>query len=229
MVGPVMAGFSGCTTGSCSTVAWRMASLTRTISPPLSASSATPSVSAFARTKNMPPQATSTVTVPSPATSTFASRWTANAGTFLNSTRVTLPSLQLALTRISPAGASSVSSVTGSCISMIPVSSRTVTTQMVLEPDMGGYSVCSKMMKPASASGWQGGTIALPHRPGLPRGSRSICKRMSSWRAAISCIFSNTLPPRSKGIPPVMTRPGSPSAWASTAWIIRVARMGALR
>ena len=44
---------------------------------------------------------------------------------------------------MSPAGASSVSSVTGSLIGSIPVSSRTVTTQIVFVPDMPGYSTCS--------------------------------------------------------------------------------------
>ena len=35
----------------------------------------------------------------------------------------------------------------------MPVSSSTVVTQMVLVPDMPGYSTCSMMTKPASASG----------------------------------------------------------------------------
>ena len=55
--------------------------------------------------------------------------------------------------RISPAGASSVSSVTGSTIGIMPVSSSTVATQIVLVPDMPGYSTCSMITKPASASG----------------------------------------------------------------------------
>ena len=58
-------------------------------------------------------------------------------------TAVTLPSWHAALTRISPAGASSVSSVTGSVIGSIPVSSRTVTTHIVFVPDIPGYSTCS--------------------------------------------------------------------------------------
>ena len=44
---------------------------------------------------------------------------------------------------MSPAGASSVSSVTGSVIGSIPVSSRTVTTHIVFVPDIPGYSTCS--------------------------------------------------------------------------------------
>ena len=50
----------------------------------------------------------------------------------------TRPAAQSARTRIRPAGASSTSSVTGSRIGSIPVSSSTVTTQIVLLPDMAG-------------------------------------------------------------------------------------------
>ena len=64
--------------------------------------------------------------------------WVANAGTLRNVTPVTLPSRQAALTRMSPAGDSSVSSVTGSVIGRRPVSSSTVTTHIVLVPDMPG-------------------------------------------------------------------------------------------
>ena len=82
------------------------------------------------------------------------SRWVANAGTLRNVTPVTLPPAQFARTRMSPAGASSAISVTGSCIGSIPVSSRAVTTQIVLVPDIPGYSTCSMITYPASASGW---------------------------------------------------------------------------
>ena len=44
---------------------------------------------------------------------------------------------------MSPAGASRASSVTGSRIGSIPVSSRTVTTHIVFVPDIPGYSTCS--------------------------------------------------------------------------------------
>ena len=67
----------------------------------------------------------------------------ANAGTFRKVTPVTLPSRHSAVTRMSPAGASSASSVTGSCIGSIPVSSSTVTTHIVFVPDIPGYSTCS--------------------------------------------------------------------------------------
>jgi hypothetical protein len=58
-------------------------------------------------------------------------------------TPVTLPPAQSAVTRISPAGASSVSSVTGSVIGNMPVSRSTVATHIVLVPDIPGYSTCS--------------------------------------------------------------------------------------
>ena len=67
----------------------------------------------------------------------------AKAGTLRNVTPVTFPSRHAALTRMSPAGASSVSSVTGSVIGSIPVSSSTVTTHIVFVPDIPGYSTCS--------------------------------------------------------------------------------------
>ena len=108
------------------------------------------------------------MTVPSVGTSIGASRWTAKAGTFRNVTAVTLPSSTSARTRISPAGASSVSSVTGSRIGSMPVSSSTVVTQIVLVPDIGGYSTCSMMTKPASASGWVGGRTTLQHSGRVP-------------------------------------------------------------
>ena len=43
--------------------------------------------------------------------------------------------------------------VTGSIMGSIPVSSSTVTTHIVLVPDIPGYSTCSMITKPASASG----------------------------------------------------------------------------
>ena len=91
----------------------------------------------------MPPNATSTVTVPRPGTSTCASRRSANAGTFVSSMLSTRPSRQAQRTSTTPAGASSRSTVSGSRSSTIPVSSSTVATQIVFEPDMSGYSVGS--------------------------------------------------------------------------------------
>ena len=62
------------------------------------------------------------------------------------------------MTSTTPPGASRRSTVSGSRISTMPVSSSTVVVQMVLEPDMAGYSVGSMMMKPASQSGRVAGT-----------------------------------------------------------------------
>ncbi len=83
------------------------------------------------------------MTVPRCGTSIGVSRWVANDGTFRNVTPVTLPSAQSAWTRISPAGDSSVSSVTGSVIGSIPVSRSAVTTHIVFVPLIPGYSTCS--------------------------------------------------------------------------------------
>ena len=58
----------------------------------------------------------------------------------------TCRSLQRAVTSTTPAGASSRSVVSGSRISTMPVSSSTVATQIVFEPDIAGYSVGSMMM-----------------------------------------------------------------------------------
>ncbi len=60
----------------------------------------------------------------------------------------------------------------------MPVSISTVTTQMVLVPDIGGYSTCSMITNPASASGFAGGRITLQFAAGYPRGSRSMRRRM---------------------------------------------------
>lgn len=96
----------------------------------------------------MPPEATSTVTVPTLGTSIGTSRWKAKAATFWSVTRVTLLFATLlfatsAWIRMRPPGASSPNSVTGSCIGIVPVSSRTVATHIVLLPDIGGYSMGS--------------------------------------------------------------------------------------
>jgi hypothetical protein len=119
-------------------------------------------------------------TAPTVGTSSITSRRTANAGTFSNVTPVTLPAATSQRTRINPAGASSTNSVTGSRGETMPVSSSTVATQIALLPDIAGYSVCSMITKPASASGWAGGRIRLQHMAGYPRGSRSSSRRRPS-------------------------------------------------
>jgi len=65
----------------------------------------------------------------------------------------------------------------------LPVSSSTVATQIVFVPDIPGYSICSMMTNPASASLSVGGRITLQLAAGYPRGSRSISlRRPSPWR-----------------------------------------------
>ncbi len=128
----------------------------------------------------MPPQATSTVTDPRCGTSIVLATCTAKAGTLRKVTLVTLPFEHSARTPTRPAGASSTRSVTGSRIGTMPVSSSAVATQIVLLPDMAGYSTCSMMTKPASASGRVGGRIRLQQTAGKPRGSRSIRLRRPS-------------------------------------------------
>jgi len=104
--------------------------------------------------------------VPIVGTSIVASRCVAKAGTLRKVTPVTLPPAQVARIRIRPAGASSVTSVTGSVIDSMPVSSRAVATQIVFVPDIPGYSTCSMITNPAAASGCVGGRITLAHRAG---------------------------------------------------------------
>jgi hypothetical protein len=166
MLTPAISGFSGWATGHCSRVAALIISPTRTRSRPSSGVIANPSGRASAIAYHMPPYATSTVTVPISGTSTGTSRCAAKAGTLRNVTPVTLPSATSARTPMRPAGVSSVSSVTGSTAGRIPVSSSTVTVQIVLLPDIGGYSACSMITKPASASGWVGGRTRLQHSAG---------------------------------------------------------------
>ncbi len=109
--------------------------------------------------------------VPTPATSSGASSFNAIAGTLRMVTPVTLPRSQAAVTSTGPAGMSSRNLVTGSTIGTMPVSSRTVTMHIVFEPDIGGYSVGSMTMAPATQSGRVGGTSRLTWRATEPRGS----------------------------------------------------------
>ena len=168
----------------------------------------------------MPPQATSTVTVPSPRTSTGVSRCVAKAGTLRKVTLRHLPPRTSASTAIRPAGVSSFRRVMGSVTFTMPVSISTVTVQMVLVPDIAGYSTCSMITNPASASGWFEGSTRLQFAAGYPRGSRSMRRRSPSAWSRRCVILSNMVRPGTSSTPPVMTRPGSPAACASTAVII---------
>ena len=120
-----------------------------------------PSAAASTTTKLSPPKAISTVNAPKLVVSSVASRRSANDGILQKRIRSTLPLLHSAVTRTSPPGASSVNSVSGSRMGKIPVSSSTVATQIVFEPDMGGTVSGSIMIKPMSAPGCLGGTSRL--------------------------------------------------------------------
>ena len=85
----------------------------------------------------------SAATVATPGISSGTSRCAAKAGTLRKVTEVALPCSTVARISIRPAGASSVNVVTGSVTSTMPVSMSTVATQIVLVPDMAGYSTCS--------------------------------------------------------------------------------------
>jgi hypothetical protein len=67
---------------------------------------------------------------------------------------------------IRPAGASSVNSVKGSFIGIMPVSRSAVATEIVLPPLITGYSDCSIMIYPALASGFLDGTMRLQQTGG---------------------------------------------------------------
>ena len=171
-----------------------------------------PSAAASAITKLSPPKAVSTVMVPSPSTSSGTAMRSAKAGTFLSVIDCALPLRHCAVTSISPAGASSTSLVSGSTIGTIPASSSTVATQMQLEPDMGGVSSGSMMMKPIWARGSLGGTSRFTCRKTPPLGSFSTkARRLPSEATKRDC--SQTVLPGGGATPPTITSPTSPSAW----------------
>ncbi|MNY68491.1 hypothetical protein D3C86_2062610 [compost metagenome] len=84
---------------------------------------------------------------------------------------------------------------------------------MELEPDMGGVSSGSMIMKAASASGCFGGTRRLTWRNTPPRGSLSTKLRRVSSRA-MKRLCSQIVSPGGGLMPPTITSPTSPSAWA---------------
>ena len=91
-------------------------------------------------------------------------------------------------------GASSRTTVSGSVIGTIPVSSKTVVVQIVFEPDMAGYSVGSMMMKPASQSGRVAGTTRFAWQATLPRGSRSSRLERVAFPLERSHLLEHGLP-----------------------------------
>ena len=94
----------------------------------------------------------------------------------------------------------------------MPVSSSTVAVQIVFDPDIGGYSVGSMMMKPASQSGRVAGTTRFAWQATLPRGSCSSSCRSPSPSRRSACICSKTVAPGGGSTPPVTTFPISPPA-----------------
>ena len=101
---------------------------------------------------------------------------------------------------------------------MIPASSSTVATQMQLEPDMGGVSSGSMMMKPIWAAGFFGGTSRFTCRKTPPRGSFST-KARSLPSLAMKRDCSHTVAPGGGATPPTITSPTSPSAWQPITWM----------
>ncbi len=77
----------------------------------------------------------------------------------------------------------------------MPVSSSTVATQIAFEPDIGGVSSGSMMMKPIAASGRFGGTSRLTWRKTPPRGSFS----RKSRKRAVAGDPARLLPERGAG------------------------------
>ena len=85
--------------------------------------------------------------------------------------------------------------MTGSRIGSIPVSSSTVVTQIVFVPDMPGYSTCSMITKPASASGTRGRQeqVAVGRRI-----AARLAQHAPAQAVAVACrcvIFSNMVCP----------------------------------
>src|SRR5579872_2245650 len=169
----------------------------------------------------------STLSGPRPATSSGASSRSANEGTFSIVMRSALPSRHSAATAMRPPGASRVKRVSGSRIGRMPASSSTVATQMAFEPDIGGVSSGSMMMKPIAAFGSLAGTRRLTCRKTPPRGSfRRKFRNVPSLAMKRDC--SHKVPPGGGGTPPTMTSPTSPSAWQLTTWMILDARIRGL-
>ena len=159
-----------------------------------------------------------------PSTSSGAASLAANDGTLVTVMRSALPLRHSATTSIRPPGASSVMRVCGSVIGMMPLSSSTVATQIEFEPDIGGVSSGSMMMKPMSASGFLGGTSRLTCRNTPPRGSLRT-KFRSVWSRAMKRLCSQMVSPGGGATPPTITSPTSPSAWQLTTWMILVVRI----
>ena len=119
----------------------------------------------------------------------------------------------------SPPGASNVISVIGSCMGIIPVSSKTVATQIEFEPDIGGVSSGSIIINAASANAFFGGTNKFTCLNTPPLGSLSTKFRKVA-SCAIQVRWSQIVSPGGGKTPPTITSPTSPSAWHETICMI---------
>ena len=147
----------------------------------------------------------------------------AKHGTLVNSTDSQRPSRHVARASTTPPGASSRTTVSGSCIGSMPVSSSTVVVQIVLEPDIGGYSVGSMMMKPASQSLALRGDDEVDVR-GHAAAGLAQQQPPQGIAVALPAPASARTPSRRAGQhPPTMTLPISPPACAPTTLIARMA------
>ena len=142
-------------------------------------------------------------------------------------TRSQRPSRQVARAVTSPAGVSSTTVVSGSSMVTMPVSRRTVVTQMLLEPDMAWAWSAWRTRKAASASGRVGGSSRLTLICRQPRGSWITNRRSESSAVLMWIILSSMVSPGTSMTPPVTTLPTSPSQWASTMVRVRDQRMNA--
>ena len=175
------------------------------------ATKSNPRAAASTTTKLSPPKAVSTVTFPMLGTSSSTDVSPAKEGRFRIVILSVFPSRHSAITFTNPPGASSVISVKGSIIGIIPVSKSTVATQIALEPDMGGVSSGSIIIQPMCASECIGGTSKFTCLNTPPRGSLSIKFRKVLF-LAIQVLCSHKVFPGGGATPPTITSPTSPSA-----------------
>ena len=75
-------------------------------------------------------------------------------------------------------------------------------------------------MKPASASGSEEGSTRSGDSGADPRGSNRQQPPQPVILRSSQRVFSSIVSPGTSSTPPTMMRLGSPSAWASTQWII---------
>src|SRR3984957_4225357 len=106
----------------------------------------------------------------------------------------------------------------------MPLSSTTVATQIEFDPDIGGVSSGSMMMKPIWARGFFGGTSRLKCRNTPPRGSLSR-KFLKAPSFAMKRDCSHSVAPGGGATPPTTTSPTSPSAWQEMTWMVLLERM----